>query len=220
MRVLRIITLIFVCGFACAAGAQTRYVSDSLVITVRTGPSTQNAITRNLTSGDRVEVLEELVDEGYARVRLEDGEEGWVLARYLQPELTAAQRLAIANRDLANAQQSSQSAEGEASRLQVELASTRESLQQAQSRVTLLEAEVADIRSASAGALATREQNERLSSRVSSLQAEVDVNEVEIRELQSRNRQSWFIVGASVLLGGIVIGLIAPSLRRKRRSSW
>jgi len=38
--------------------------------------------------------------------------------------------------------------------------------------------------------------------------------------LSSRSRQNWFIVGAGVLSGGIVIGLIAPSLRRKRRSDW
>jgi SH3 domain protein len=39
-------------------------------------------------------------------------------------------------------------------------------------------------------------------------------------ELSGRSRQNWFIVGAAVLFGGIVIGLIAPTLRRKRRSDW
>ena len=38
--------------------------------------------------------------------------------------------------------------------------------------------------------------------------------------LGGRSSQNWFIVGAGVLFGGIVIGLIAPSLRRKRRSDW
>jgi SH3 domain protein len=38
--------------------------------------------------------------------------------------------------------------------------------------------------------------------------------------LSGRNNQSWFLVGAGVLFGGVVIGLIAPSLRRKRRSDW
>ena len=40
------------------------------------------------------------------------------------------------------------------------------------------------------------------------------------RALAGRNSQNWFIVGAAVLFGGIVIGLVAPSLRRKRRSDW
>ena len=69
---------------ALPAQAQTRYVSDKLVITFRTGPGNQFNIVRNLTSGNRVEVLEELADEGYTHVRLPDGSEGYVLTQYLQ----------------------------------------------------------------------------------------------------------------------------------------
>jgi SH3 domain protein len=43
---------------------------------------------------------------------------------------------------------------------------------------------------------------------------------VENARLARRNDQNWFIVGAAVLLAGIVIGLVAPTLRRKRRSDW
>jgi SH3 domain protein len=43
---------------------------------------------------------------------------------------------------------------------------------------------------------------------------------MEKRELESENRQEWFIVGAAVLFGGILIGLVAPHTKRKRRSSW
>ena len=205
---------------AAAADAQTRYVSDSLIITVRTGPSTQNSVTRNLGSGDRVEVLEELPDDGYSRVRLADGEEGWVLSRYLQTELTAALRLVTATRELAEAGQSADSLQGQATELETDLIATRQALDEAEASRERLETELADIRSVSASAIATRDQNQRLTARVSNLTAEADLAEMEVRELSSRNRQSWFIVGASVLLGGIVIGLVAPSLRRKRRSSW
>jgi SH3 domain protein len=213
-------------GFLClsflavAAQAQTRYVSDTLVITLRTGPSSQNAIIRNLTSGARVEVLEELPDEGYTQVRLADGEQGWVLTQYLQDEPTAALRLATATRELAGATTSAESFEEQATRLEAELEVTRQALQESQSLAEGLQAELTDIRSASASALETREQNERLANRVTNLTAEADLADMEIRELRSRNRQSWFVVGASVLFGGIVIGLVAPSLRRKRRSSW
>lgn len=213
---------VFIClGVLCfAAEAQTRYVSDTLVITLRTGPSTQNAITRNLTSGDRVELLEELPDEGYSRVRLEDGTEGWVLTQYLQSNPTSELLLATASQQLAAAQRNSATFEGEATGLQAELAAAEEALQQSQDYAARLEAQLGDIRAASASALETRAQNERLANRITTLTAAADVADMEIRELRSRNRQSWFIVGASVLFGGIVIGLVAPSLRRKRRSSW
>jgi SH3 domain protein len=200
--------------------AQTRYVSDELVITLRTGPSNQNAITRNLTSGARVEVLEENDDGDYARVRLGDGVEGWVLTQYLQDEQTAALRLATATRELNNVTQRAAELDDQATQLEIDLATTREALSESQTYAEGLEMQLTNIRSASASAIETREQNERLATRVSNLTAEAGLADMEIRELRSRNRQSWFIVGASVLFGGIVIGLVAPSLRRKRRSSW
>jgi len=212
------LSCLLLCAFS--ADAQTRYVADSLVITVRTGPSTQNSVTRNLSSGDRVEVLQELADDGYSRVRLDDGEEGWVLSRYLQVELTAAQRLATATRELAEVGQSADSLQGQATVLEADLIATQQAPQEAEASRDRLESELADILSTSASAIATRDQNERLTARVSNLTAEVDLAEMEVRELRSRNRQSWFIVGASVLFGGIIIGLVIPSFRRKRRSSW
>ena len=65
-----------------------------------------------------------------------------------------------------------------------------------------------------------REQNARLQQRLVQRDREVEELTAENAMLASRNNQNWFVVGAAVLLGGIVIGLIAPSLRRKRRSDW
>ena len=89
---------------AATATGQTLYVSDQLVITVRTGPSTENTIIANLVSGDAVQVLETNVEADYARVRTENGAEGWVLDRYLAERPVAEDRLIITERDLAEAQ--------------------------------------------------------------------------------------------------------------------
>jgi SH3 domain protein len=208
------------CIASFVASGQTRYISDELVITFRTGPSSQNAITRNLSSGARVEVLEELADEGYSRVRLADGAEGWVLTRYLQVDPTASQRLATAERQLADALARANSLEQQVQMLEAELAATGQALSETESNVNRTSAELADIRRAAASALETREQNESLRLRVAELTSVADLAELEIDELSRRERQNWFIVGAAVLFGGIIIGLIAPSLRPKRKSSW
>ncbi len=87
------------------AHGQTRYVSDDLVITLRSGPSTQNAIIDNLNSGDAVDILEEEDDSGYSRVRVRaSGAEGWVLSRYLSTERAAGDRLTEAESELAAAE--------------------------------------------------------------------------------------------------------------------
>jgi len=80
---------------AVPAWAEPAYVTDRFEITLRTGPGTQHKILKMLPSGTRLQVLERN-DEGYVRVRSEDGVEGWVLARYLQEEPVARERLAQA----------------------------------------------------------------------------------------------------------------------------
>ena len=41
------------------------------------------------------------------------------------------------------------------------------------------------------------------------------------RELENSTAQRWFLIGAGVIVGGILLGLILPHLRmRRRRDSW
>lgn len=206
---------------AAAAHGQTRYVSDNLVINLRTGPTTRNAITRILSAGEAVQVLEEDQDTGYARVRVLDrGTEGWVRVQYLTEQPIARDRLQAAQRDLNAAQNRAADLEREVAALTRELDETRGTLQQAESASGDAMAELAQIREAAANVLAIREQNESLQQRLAERERQLDSLTIANSELSSRARQNWFVVGAAVLVGGIVIGLIAPSLRRRRRSDW
>jgi len=212
-----LLILLLMCG---AATAQTQYVSDDLVITMRTGPSTQNAIIRNLRSGDAVSVLE-TNDDGYSRVRLADGDtEGWVLTRYLTSDRVARDLLAVAERDLATARTRVQELESELATVSGDLQETRSELTETSSQNSSMSTELADIRQASANAVALRDQNESLRRRVNELTAQLDRTSMENAELASRSRQNWFVVGAAVLLAGVVMGLIAPTFRRRRTTSW
>lgn len=213
-------TLVVIALVAQVAGAQTRYISDEFFVPFRTGPSIQNAITRNLASGTRVDIVEDREDVGYARVRLQDGVEGWVQTQYLQAEQVAEVRLQAATRERDALRDETAALAGRVSELEAELAASAAALAEARSRGATTGAELADVRSASANALETRAQNESLRQRVAELTAAVDVGNIQIDELRRRERQNWFIIGAAVLFGGIVIGLVTPTLRRKRRSDW
>ena len=67
--------------------SRTKYVSDSLAITMRSGKSNQHRIIRSLESGTKLRVLE--TDKNYTRVKAENGDTGWVLTRYLVDEPVA-----------------------------------------------------------------------------------------------------------------------------------
>ena len=76
------------------AVAETRYVSDVLEITMRSGKGTSFGITRMLRSGTAVQVLEVDKKSGYTQVRTKSGKEGWVLSRFLMNGRAARERLA------------------------------------------------------------------------------------------------------------------------------
>ncbi|MCP5092182.1 MAG: TIGR04211 family SH3 domain-containing protein, partial [Gammaproteobacteria bacterium] len=94
-----------VCGLlaSSAAIAAPAWVTDQFEITLRSGPSTSNAIQLMIDSGLRLEVLERDADSGYTRVRTPGGTEGWVLSRYLMSEPSAREQLAKLSSQLTNA---------------------------------------------------------------------------------------------------------------------
>ena len=211
----------FVLAFGALGQASTRYVTDRTIVELRRGPSMEYLILRNLEAGERVEVLEENEADGYSRIRVvDDGTEGWILTRYLTAEPIARERLAVAERSLAAARARVAELEADTAQLSRDLTATRGELEQAQTNHGTVSRELAELRAAAANVVEIREQNERLQQRLVQRDGEVEELTTDNRRLTARENQNWFLVGAGVLLGGIVIGLVAPSLRRKRRSDW
>jgi SH3 domain protein len=203
-----------------SAFGQSMFVSDELVVTLRTGPSTQNAILRNLSSGTRVDLLESSPDSGYVRVRTDDGTEGWVLTQYLTDEPIARERLANTAGELEAARARVGELEERVAALSEELSVTNGRLQDAEVANSAMTAELADIRTASSNVLTLRDQNESLRRRLNDRDQELSALVTETAALRSRAVREWFVVGAGVLFGGIVLGLVLPSLRRPKRSQW
>lgn len=219
MRV-RWIGVVFL-AFELLAQAQTRYVSDRTIVELRRGPSIEFLILRNLEAGERVEILEQNESAGYSRVRVADqGTEGWILTRFLTAEPIARERLAVAERSLSAARERVAALEAQNAELSRDLAATRAELTSSQADHGSVSKELSDLRSASANVVQIREQNTSLQQRLVQRDREVEELTADNANLSGRNSQNWFVVGAAVLLAGVVIGLVAPSLRRKRRSDW
>jgi SH3 domain protein len=168
-----------------------------------------------------VQVLEQDESTGYSRVRVTDqGTEGWILTRFLTSEPIARERLAVAERNLTAARQRIATLETQANERSSELTATKTELEQTRGTHAATSQELAEIRTAASNVVAIRDQNTSLQQRLIQREREVEELTAQNARLASRNNQNWFVVGAAVLLAGIVIGLVAPSLRRKRRSDW
>ena len=67
------------------ATAQTVYVTDSLEITLRSGPNATRKIVKMLPSGTPLQILDQTTS--WYRVRTQEGQTGWVLKRYVMQDI-------------------------------------------------------------------------------------------------------------------------------------
>lgn len=214
----------FICLLSVVAGhvhAQTeRYVTDSLRLEARQGPSTNHRISHMLNSGARVTVLEDDTETGYSRVTLDDGSEVWILTRFLMDGPAARARLAQAQENLT---EEHEKARDLASQLET-LGRTADEIEQSRSALAtdkkLLQTELAQIKQAAADTLAIQERNRSLDKQLEVVSTDLDAAKQRNHALKERSERDWFIAGAGVLLGGIIIGLVIPKIRWKRRRGW
>jgi SH3 domain protein len=205
--------------------ADTRYVSDMLILTLREGQGPQYKIIRTLKTGTPIEVLEE--STRYLRVRTQEGEEGWVEKQYISPEEPKAVILAglkketnrlkarveeleidqAALLDQLNAAKQSHTAKvKEASRLNMELRQITEKY----SALLDKSGNVAEL--IKENDLLYRE-NERLQAANDRLNTEAKHPQQEIARLR-RTEMLWlFLAGAGVFFVGLIVGKISKKKR-------
>lgn len=200
--------------------AETRYVSDYLEITLRSGKGNNYSITRMLKSGTPVEVLEVDKESGYTRVRTTGGKEGWVLSRYLMKSQAARDRLAAAEKNLAEMELQKRKLETAMASMSDEKSGLNSDLEQLESESRKVSQELAEIRRTASSALALDAENKDLKSRVVALERQLQTYEQENQSLKDRTARDWFMVGAGVVILGIIVGLIIPRIRWRRKSNW
>ena len=172
-----------------------------------------------LRSGTPVEVLEKDKDSGYSLVRAQ-GKEGWVLSRYLmkgpvpRDQLVAAEKklaeLELENRKLMTAMQSLKSEKGEIEKANSSMDADYRKVSQ----------ELAEIKRTASSALVIDSENKDLKSRLVALERNLQTLQQENESLKDRTARDWFMLGAGVLLIGILVGLVIPRIRWRKKSSW
>lgn len=203
---------------ASGAFAETRYVVDQIVITLRSGQSNQHQILRTLPSGTKMELLE--TGEKYSRVQLADGTEGWVLSQYITATPIAKQRLATAQRKLADLESQNTRLKKELSTLNRKEGEVSGQYAKLKKQDKKLTEELNRLRRVAAKPLQLENENTRLKKELLDLENEHELVQQENQILRDSGDREWFLTGAGVIILGIILGLIAPSLRPRKKSSW
>ena len=208
-------------AIAVSAQAETRYVSDELEITLRRGESTGHKISAMLKSGTPLEVLSTNKATGYSLVRTPGGKQGYVLTRQLMPEPVAREQLAALQERMAVMETEPARLSAELEALQEEHATLAQDHDENLRTKAALEQELAGIRQNAANAINIANERTELQKQVAHLSRRLADVEQENRELQNDETQDWFLIGAGVAIGGVLLGLILPNLRvRRRKTSW
>jgi len=203
------------------AQAETRYVTDQLEATLRTGESVTHRIIRMVDSGTPLEVLDTNPKSGYSRVRTEDGREGFILTRQLMDEAPPRERVIQLEAKLKELQQAPEQLSAKLAALQDEYGTLERNHAKLESVKRDLEAELIAVKRAAADPLAIAEERNALRKQVADLTRQVEELKAQNAEAANDQAQRWFMIGGGVAFGGLLLGLILPHLRlRRQRSSW
>jgi len=83
-----------------------------------------------------------------------------------------------------------------------------------------LRQELDDVRRLSADVLQVEEQSKELRQSLAESKRTIEELRMDGQSLSSRSNREWFVIGALVVLFGILIGLILPRIRWRRKSGW
>lgn len=198
-----------------------RFVTDQVKITLRTGESTEHKVMQMLPSGSPLEVLSSNAETGYSYVRTEAGDTGYVLTRLLIETPSARQRLAAAEQRLAELQQEPEKLASKLVALQTQYDALKADYEKAENDNRSLTVQLEEIRSVATNAVNIADERNMLRKRVAALNGEVGELKLDNQDLRNQSERKWFMMGAGAIIIGILLGLILPRLRlRRRRDTW
>lgn len=189
------------------------YVSDTLKVTVRSGPGTEYKILDIAESGDRVEILE--TGDDWTLVKLASGKEGYVTTRYLVPGPTYAIRFEqMQTKHKALTQQAAGLLE-ENTRLKQENKQLTAALSGSENTLKKLQADYQELKTGSAEFLSLKSKFKQVNEQLATQTQKADNLDKELSKVELNQYIKWFLAGSGVLLVGFIVGFSARRGRRR-----
>jgi SH3 domain protein len=205
--------------------ADTRYVSDMLILTLREGQGSQYKAIRTLKTGTPIEVLEE--SARHLRVRTQEGEEGWVETQYISSEQPKAVIIAGLNKEANRLKARVEELQKDQATLLDQLNAAKRSHTVKVKETSRLNTELTQITvkyktllDQSKNVAELIKENDRLYGDNDRLQAANDRLNMEVEHLRqeiarlTRREMIWlFLAGASVFFVGLIVGKVSKKKR-------
>jgi SH3 domain protein len=201
--------------------AKTGYISDQLKITMRSGESTSHKVIKMLPSGTPVDIISDNDQTGYSKIRLPNGTTGYVLSRMILSERPARERLVEAEQQLEMLRQEPDKLSSQLAKLQEDYQSLQQQYETLSREKEQLSREIEILRQAAAEPMRVARERDDAVEKNRQLNDELATLKLNNQRLSDKTEQNWFMIGAAAIIVGILLGIILPRLRvRRRRSEW
>ncbi len=204
---------------ASTATAETRYVSDVLVVTVRSTNGDNYEVLETLITATPVEILEE--DKTFVKVVTPKGTEGYIQKQYISKETPKVIRINQLQKEntalqqkLAEQQKHYQGNLAEADANQTKTEELVAQLAQTRKDLAKVSEDYKELLKNSENVLNLSTENEQLIEQSNTLNSELLILREENRNFHRSNMIQWFLAGGGVFFGGWLIGKIS---RKKQR---
>ena len=203
--------------------ADTRYISDTQYIPLRSGPGNEYRIVhRGIPSATRLEVRQVSESGEFAEIVTEKGTEGWIRTQYLMKELPSRDRLATALAKIDNLTGENQTLKERNRALSGERTQLSEQLNGTEGNLTSVTEELAHLKQISGKAVQLDADYRHLTLETEELRLEGETLKAENRRLQDKLESKAYRDGALAVLLGVIIALTVPRLwpKKKNNSGW
>jgi len=200
---------------ATTARAETVYVSDVIKLSVRSGPGNEHKAIALTESGQPLELIKP--GEEWSLVRLANGAEGYVLARYLTTVQPGRfQYGQLQDKIKALTVQAAGRAE-ENSRLKAENEKLAAAVSGSQKQIDSLRSEYETFKQEASDLVGLKAKTDALTAELEQKNKQLAALETQPDNVYRTTDLYWFLAGAAVLFVGFLTGYSAK--RQRRRSS-
>ena len=206
-----------------AYGQDTRYVSDRVLVPVRSGAGSDFRIVNSgLPSGTALMVFGESEDGKWAEVETRAGTRGWMPSQFLQAEPPASLLMNELKLEL-------EQLRSERDRVVSQLNQRSSAADEADDTILTLRSELdattnelTEVKRISAAALDLDALNQQLVAELESERSDADLLRLENVRLRERIANNQILDGALAVLLGVILAVVTPRLwpSKKRQDGW
>jgi len=200
--------------------AQTQYITDEFDIMLRVAPSIGSKIIKPLPTGTPLTVIITDAGKAHSQVQTEDGLVGYVLTRFISPNQPAKIEVARLQRQLQALQENPDQLESKYLDLQKSYDRLSQNLRNMIDSKELAEEKYEQLKSVSGNAANLNEKAEELETKVEQLVLQLDDMRIQNETLRDQSEKKSWMVGAFIMIIGLILGAILTSLNVRKKRKW